>query len=355
MAMVDSSSLDGDAGGQRAERFELFGQYPADVENGLAPTISVARVPKVLNPAVRRRRFLQLAGDGTWDVVLDRLLTAVDATRQADWCHWTSRSPAHISTPRTSPAPQSAASNDTDPGLEPPDRGFGRSRGGLSTTVHQLVDGHGLLLVPLFTSGQAGDSPMLLPLLAELRVARPVGRPRTRPDRVRGDKAHSSRAIRQHLRSRGIEPVVPGPRDQQGHRKRQFARRQARYLRPGRLKNRNLIERNFCGLKQRRGLATRRTGSRSPTAPPSSSMRSSPGYSSHQTRLGTRPCWNTKLNRARPRRVNDRATLLKEFRTCLRNRSCAGVAGSRRGSTYSFSRSRSRAIRLRTIRRCCVE
>lgn len=118
------------------------------------------------------------------------------------------------------------------PRLEPLDHGFGRSRGGLSTKVHQLVDGRGLPLVTLITPGQAGDSPMLLPLLAELRVTRPFGRPRTRPDRVRGDKAYSSRAIRRYLRNRGIEAVIPEPRDQQGHR---VSRRQARVLRPGRL------------------------------------------------------------------------------------------------------------------------
>ncbi|VWX45415.1 hypothetical protein MICRO116_130011 [Micrococcus sp. 116] len=42
---------------------------------------------------------------------------------------------------------------------------------------------------------------MLLPLLEQLRVTRPVGRPRTRPEAVLGDKAYSSRAIRTHLRS----------------------------------------------------------------------------------------------------------------------------------------------------------
>jgi transposase len=134
-------------------------------------------------------------------------------------CRWILRSSARTSTRRTSPAPQGASSNYTDPLLEPPDHGFGRSRGGLSTKVHQLVDGHGLPLVTLVTPGQAGDSPMLLPLLTELRIARPVGRPRTRPDRIRGDKAYSFRAIR-HLRSCGIESVIPEPRDQQGHRKR---------------------------------------------------------------------------------------------------------------------------------------
>jgi hypothetical protein len=66
------------------------------------------------------------------------------------------------------------------------------------------------------TAGQAGDSPMLLPLLADLQVTRPVGRPRTRPDAVRGDKAYSSRPIRSHLRDRGITAVIPEPSDQQG-------------------------------------------------------------------------------------------------------------------------------------------
>ena len=99
---------------------------------------------------------------------------------------------------------------------------------------------------------------MLIPLLEQLRVARPTGRPRTRPDAVRGDKAYSSRAIRKHLRGRGIKAVIPEPRDQQGHRKR----RGSRGGRPVGLdaedyRNRNVIERRFCHTKQWRGLATR--------------------------------------------------------------------------------------------------
>ncbi len=99
---------------------------------------------------------------------------------------------------------------------------------------------------------------MMLPLLAELRVAGATGRPRTRPDAVRADKAYSSRAIRTHLRDRGITAVIPEPADQIGHRKR----RGARGGRPpafdaGDYKNRNVVERRFCHLKQWRGLATR--------------------------------------------------------------------------------------------------
>jgi transposase len=52
--------------------------------------------------------------------------------------------------------------------------------------------------------------------------------------------------------------VIPEPNDQKGHRKR----RGSRGGRPVGLdaadyKNRNVIERNYCHLKQRRGLATR--------------------------------------------------------------------------------------------------
>jgi hypothetical protein len=47
----------------------------------------------------------------------------------------------------------------------------------------QLVDGRGRPLAILLTPGQAGDAPMMLPLLAHLRVQRTIGRPRTRPDR----------------------------------------------------------------------------------------------------------------------------------------------------------------------------
>jgi transposase len=99
---------------------------------------------------------------------------------------------------------------------------------------------------------------MFGPLMAHLRVARPVGRPRTRPDLLRADKAYSSRAIRGHLRERGIRTAIPEPSDQQGHRQR----RGSRGGRPPAFdaeayRGRNVIERRFCHLKQWRGLATR--------------------------------------------------------------------------------------------------
>ena len=163
-----------------------------------------------------------------------------------------------INTPRTSRATQGAGSNYNNPRVEPPDHGIGRSRGGLTSKIHHLVDGAGRPLVVLVSAGQTGDSPVFEPLLAQLKVTRSAGSPRTRPDRVRGDKAYSSRAIRTHLRRRGITAVIPEPSDQIGHRKR----RGSRGGRPPAFdaadyKGRNVIERGFNATKQWRGLATR--------------------------------------------------------------------------------------------------
>jgi transposase len=114
-------------------------------------------------------------------------------------------------------------------------------------------------LVIAVTPGQANDSPALPLLLAELRVPRQgPGRPRTRPDARRGDKAYSARAHRAHLRTRGITAVIPEPSDQISNRKK----RGSGGGRPVALdtedyKNRNVVERAFNQLKNWRGIATR--------------------------------------------------------------------------------------------------
>jgi len=113
--------------------------------------------------------------------------------------------------------------------------------------------------VVLVSAGQANDAPLFEHLLANLRVDRlGGGRPRTKPQRVRADKAYSSRAIRRELRRRGITAVIPQPADQIAHRKR----RGSRGGRPPAFdaadyKGRNVIERGFNVVKQWRGLATR--------------------------------------------------------------------------------------------------
>ena len=164
-----------------------------------------------------------------------------------------------ISTRRTFPGTQGDLSNYKNLLDEPADHAIGRSRGGLSTKIHHLVDGRGLPLVVLVGPGQAGDSPMFPVLMGHLRVARRgQGRPRSRPDRVRGDKAYSSRAIRTHLRERGIIAVIPEPSDQQGHRQRRgrAGGRPVSYDTED-YKGRNVVERGFNEDKQWRAIATR--------------------------------------------------------------------------------------------------
>lgn len=95
--------------------------------------------------------------------------------------------------------------------------------------------------------------------MARIRVPRTgLGRPRTRPDFVLADRAYSSRAIRRHLRRRGIRAVIPQPSDQVGHRLR---RGRAGGRPPGfdaeAYKQRNTVERCINRLKQWRGLAMR--------------------------------------------------------------------------------------------------
>jgi transposase len=92
-----------------------------------------------------------------------------------------------------------------------------------------------------------------------LKIARlGPGRPRTRPGRVLGDKAYSSTAIRSRLRRSGIKATIPEPADQMKNR----LRRGSRGGRPpafdaAAYKQRNVVERAFCQLRQHRAVATR--------------------------------------------------------------------------------------------------
>lgn len=146
----------------------------------------------------------------------------------------------------------------TAPAGEPADHALGRSRGGLTTKIHLAADGLCRPLAFVITPGQAGDAPAFPQVMARLRVLRQTGRPRITPDMVLGDKAYSSRAIRSHLRRRGIRAVIPQPADQAANRKRLGSRggRPSAFDRDA-YKQRNTVERCINKLKQWRCLATR--------------------------------------------------------------------------------------------------
>ncbi len=116
------------------------------------------------------------------------------------------------------------------------DQAIGRSRGGLSTKIHALVDGLGMLARFRLTCGQAGDSPEALPLLDELI-----------PASLAADKAYDSNAILQHLESAGIQAIIPS----------RATRLEQRPLDEHLYASRNLVERFFCRIKQFRRVATR--------------------------------------------------------------------------------------------------
>jgi transposase len=83
-------------------------------------------------------------------------------------------------------------------------------------------------------------------------------RPRTRPDRVLGDKAYSNKAIRSHLRHRGIKTTIPERADQQANRAR-LGNKGGRPPKfdPETYKQRNAVERCINKHKQFRAVATR--------------------------------------------------------------------------------------------------
>lgn len=67
----------------------------------------------------------------------------------------------------------------------------------------------------LITAGHRHDSPYFQPVLERIRVPRAgPGRPRTKPAKVRADKAYGSRANRSYLRRRRIDCTIPEKADQ---------------------------------------------------------------------------------------------------------------------------------------------
>ncbi|MFJ9417742.1 IS5 family transposase [Streptomyces sp. NPDC101227] len=197
-------------------------------------------------------RLRMWAADGTWERVFTALMAQADADEDLKWVVSVDstivRAHQHAAGARTEGAPVG----------EPDDHAIGRSRGGLTTKIHLAADGGCRPLAFVLTAGQAGDAPAFADVMAHVRVPRRRGRPRTRPDIVLADKAYSSRAIREHLRRRGIRAVIPVPADQWGHR----VRRGSRGGRPFAFdrevyKQRNTAERSINRLKQWRGIATR--------------------------------------------------------------------------------------------------
>ena len=112
---------------------------------------------------------------------------------------------------------------------------MGRSRGGLTTKIHALVDGEGLPIVLKLTEGQAHDGRSAADMLETL----------TDGAILLADRAYDSNLLRETLAARGAWANVRA----MPHRLNPPAFSPFRY--------RNLVERFFNKLKHFRAVATR--------------------------------------------------------------------------------------------------
>lgn len=120
--------------------------------------------------------------------------------------------------------------------------------GGFSTKVHIKAEGYGKPRHFVLTPGKRHDTVAFPDLIKGGKVKRQGrGRPKHRSRYIVGDKAYSSREIRQQLRQSGTTPVIP---------KRSNEKRRGRFNR-GLYRERNQVERLINRLKQYRRIATR--------------------------------------------------------------------------------------------------
>ena len=203
----------------------------------------------------RLRAGCDEAQGAAWTVAVDA--TVVRAHQHAAGAR--RAPPADVDPARLAPAVLSDPARLRGAGQLRSREALGRSRGGLTSKIHLLADSGCRPLARVTSAGQRHDSLAFAPLMGQLKIARRCsGRPRTRPGRVLGDKAYSSSAIRAHLRRRGIKATIPEPADQARNR----LRRGSRGGRPpafdaAAYKQRNVVERAFCQLRQHRAVATR--------------------------------------------------------------------------------------------------
>jgi transposase len=114
---------------------------------------------------------------------------------------------------------------------------MGRSRGGLTTKIHALVDANGLPILLKITPGQAHDGRSAADMLESLVAG----------DVLLADRAYDSDALRAQMADRGVcANVRPMP---QRLRKPAFSARL--------YKLRNAVERFFSKIKHYRAIATR--------------------------------------------------------------------------------------------------
>ena len=164
-------------------------------------------------------RFVRWRRAGVWDRIMDTLATANDAAMQM----------IDTSVVRVHQHGACIASNRQ--------QHMGRSRGGLTSKIHAVVDAVGLPVRLGLTPGEAHDNRLCSVLLGELQ-------PRTT---LLADRGYDADWIREFASQKGAWANIPPKRSRRG----------PICFSPYLYRTRNLVERFFNKIKQCRRIATR--------------------------------------------------------------------------------------------------
>jgi transposase len=119
----------------------------------------------------------------------------------------------------------------------------GKTKRGKGTKWMVLADGEGVPLGVRLESASPSEVTLAEATLDEVRVPRPKGRPRQKPERVIADRGYDSDPLRERLQQQGIELIAPY-RSNNKERRYEDGRKLRRY------KRRWIVERTNAWLGQ---------------------------------------------------------------------------------------------------------